>query len=62
MAKDAHRIPENDWVQHEVSQTCICGPTVEKTLRGHRVTHHSLRPEKGRKNDTASGAAEEGIA
>ena len=59
MAKDVHKIPENDWVQHEVSQFCVCGPTVEKTLRGHRVIHHSLKPERKKKNDAAeSGSAE----
>ncbi len=61
MAKDAHRIPENDWIQHELSHNCVCGPTVEKTLRGHRVTHHSLKPERTKRNDTA-GSAEEGTA
>lgn len=59
MAKDDHRIPENDWIQHEVSHTCVCGPTIQKTLRGHRVIHHSLKPEKGKKNDAAdTGSAE----
>jgi hypothetical protein len=62
MAKDVHRIPEQDWIQHEVSKDCVCGPTLTKTLRGHRVIHHSLKPDKDKKNDTASGSAEEGIA
>jgi hypothetical protein len=62
MAKDVHRIPEKDWIQHEVSKDCVCGPTIEKTLRGHRVIHHSLKPTKDRKNDTATGPAEEGTA
>lgn len=59
MAKDVHRIPENDWIQHEPKHDCVCGPTIEKTLRGHRVIHHSLRPERDKKNDAAgSGSAE----
>lgn len=44
---DIHTMPCNDWVEHECSEDCVCGPTVEPVGRpdgsmGFHWTHHSL--------------------
>lgn len=42
-----HVVPINDLVDHEVSDDCVCGPTVEAVFQddgsnGWVVVHHSL--------------------
>lgn len=42
-----HAVPRGDLVQHEVTETCVCGPTVEPVKRedgavGWVAIHHSI--------------------
>ena len=42
-----HVVPINDLVDHEASDDCVCGPTVEAVFRddgsnGWVIVHHSL--------------------
>lgn len=42
-----HVLPVDDLIEHEASDTCICGPTTEAVFRddgtnGWLVTHNSL--------------------
>lgn len=44
---DWHVIPNNDGVQHDCAETCVCGPTCEPVPRaddsiGWLYIHHSL--------------------
>jgi hypothetical protein len=49
----AHAIPRNDLVEHELSDECVCGPAVTFLGGGAVVVHHSLDGrELSEKEDT----------
>lgn len=37
-----HVIPKADYIEHEDSTECICGPRVEESSNQMLVVHHSL--------------------
>lgn len=37
-----HVVPPADYIEHELTHDCICGPTVEKRPHGRVYQHHSL--------------------
>jgi hypothetical protein len=41
MAK-AHVVPCQDWIEHESSDDCVCGPDIRFVDGGYIVVHHSL--------------------
>lgn len=50
---EMHVIPRGDLVEHESSDACVCGPTVQPVDRedgstGYVYTHHSLDGREAR--------------
>lgn len=37
-----HVIPKADYIEHEESPECICGPRTEQAEKGTLIVHHSL--------------------
>lgn len=55
---DVHTYPVGDTVEHEISQECVCGPTVEPVPRsdgsmGWHLLHHSLDGREARESPIA---------
>jgi hypothetical protein len=49
---EIHSVPVNDLIEHEISEDCVCGPTVEYCNPGWHYMHHSL--DNREKIDTQS--------
>jgi hypothetical protein len=39
---EAHVVPRGDYVEHELSDDCVCGPTQEAVSGGWLIIHHAL--------------------
>lgn len=46
-----HIIPPADYIEHEPTPDCICGPRTEHNATGILVVHHSLDGREFRKKN-----------
>lgn len=43
MSETVHVTPNNDLIEHEIDDDCVCGPDIEYVEGGGKlVVHHSL--------------------
>lgn len=55
MAKNTHQVPLDDWIEHEISEFCVCGPkVVEQGRRNKLIQHYSLDGRENKKDQSDS--------
>lgn len=47
-----HVVPPGDYIDHETTPDCICGPRIEERAAGRIYTHHSLDGREFREKKT----------